>query len=132
MGSKVLDSSALVAYFEGEASGAAVSQMLKEASSKNKPLFISVVNWGEVLCVTERRNDARKRDEVEKVMEQMCLDVVSVDRNLTRAAAHIRATQKLPYGDCFAAALALDKEAELVTKDKDFKSVEDKIHIQWI
>jgi predicted nucleic acid-binding protein len=129
---KVLDSSALIAYFEGEPSGKAVSEILKEFSKKSKALFLSVVNWGEVLYIIERRHGLDQCNEIEHLMEQMCVEVVSLDKDLTRQAARIRVSEKLPYGDCFAAALAINKHAELVTKDTDFKAVQSRIRIQWI
>lgn len=131
-GVKVLDSWALLAYFEGEQGGASVTEILKEASSKGKTVLMSVINWGEVLYVTESRYGKAKRDEIERLMDQMHLEIVDVDREIARQAAHLKATEKLPYSDCFAAALALERKAELVTGDKDFRSVEDNINILWL
>jgi predicted nucleic acid-binding protein len=131
-GVKVLDSSALLAYFEDEAGSVEVTKMLQEAAEKEKNLLISVVNWGEVLYIIEMRYGSEKRGAVEHLMNQMHLEVVDADKELTRAAAHLKAAEKLPYGDAFAAALALNRKAELVTSDKDFKSVDGKIQIRWI
>lgn len=131
-GVKVLDSWALLAYFEGEPAGAKITELLKEAAEKGKNLLVSVINWGEVLYVIESRYSKDKRDEVERLMNQMHLEVADADKDLTRTAAHLKATEKLPYGDSFAAALALDRKAELVTGDKDFRAVESKIQIHWI
>lgn len=129
---KVLDSWALLAYFEGEPAGAKITELLKEAAEKGKNLLVSVINWGEVLYVIESRYSKDKRDEVERLMNQMHLEVVDADKELTRTAAHLKATEKLPYGDSFAAALAVNRKAELVTGDKDFRAVEGKIQIHWI
>lgn len=49
----------------------------------------------------------------------------------TRAAAELRADHKLPYTDCFAAALAAQRKASLATSDQDFAAVEKKIDILW-
>jgi ribonuclease VapC len=38
----------------------------------------------------------------------------------------------MPYADCFAAALARMRRAELVTGDEDFKMVEKDVKILWI
>jgi predicted nucleic acid-binding protein len=46
-------------------------------------------------------------------------------------AAELRANHKLPYTDCFAAALAVHRKASLATSDKDFASVEKKLDILW-
>jgi predicted nucleic acid-binding protein len=38
----------------------------------------------------------------------------------------------MPYADCFAAALAKLRKAELVTGDKEFRQIEDEVKIQWL
>jgi len=131
-GAKVLDSWALLAHFEGEKAGERVRELLKEAAEDQKKLLISVINWGEVLYTIESRYGKGKRDETEHLMNQMHLEVVDVDKELTREAAHIKAEAKLSYADSFAAALAKNRNAVLITGDKDFKSIEDKIKIGWL
>ena len=54
------------------------------------------------------------------------------DLSLTRQAAIYKATRKMSYADCFAAALAKLKNAELVTGDPEFKEVEKEIKIGWL
>ena len=130
--SKVLDSWAVISYFQGEPAGGKVMEMLKAASEHDQLFLISRVNWGEVLYIVEGRYGVSKRDSAEHVMDQMNLKVVELDEELTRTAAHLKAVDKLPYGDAFAAALALREKAPLVTGDKDFKAVENKISIDWI
>lgn len=131
-GVKVLDSWALLAHFEGEEAGAKVRDLLKEAAKDQKKLLISVINWGEILYITESRYGRAKRDETEHLMNQMHLEVVDVDRELTREAAHLKANAKLSYADSFVAALAKIQKAILVTGDKDFKRLEDQIKIHWL
>ena len=131
-GVKVLDSWALLAYFEGEESGSKVTEILKEAADKQKTLLLSVINWGEVLYVIETRYGKEKRDEIDHLMNQMHLEIVDADKELTRQAAHWKAAKKLPYADCFAAALAKIRKASLVTGDKDFKHMGDELKIDWL
>jgi predicted nucleic acid-binding protein len=47
-------------------------------------------------------------------------------------AATLKAHKKMSYADCFAAALAKMKKAELVTGDKEFKEVRKEVKILWI
>lgn len=131
-GVKVLDSWALLAYFEGEEGGSKVTEILKEAADKEKTLLISVINWGEVLYVIENRYGKEKRDEIDRLMNQMHLEIVDADKELTRQAAHLKATKKLPYADCFAAALAKIRKASLITGDRDFKHLDDALKIDWL
>ena len=131
-GVKVLDSWALLAYFEGEERGREVLDLLKDAAEKGRVYLISVVNWGEILYITESRHGEERRDEVEHLMDQMHLEVVDLDRNTTRRAAELKATTKLHYADCFVAALAMSRKAELITGDHDFRVLENKIRIGWL
>jgi predicted nucleic acid-binding protein len=57
---------------------------------------------------------------------------VSDDLALAKQAAIFKATHKLAYADCFAAALVKLKNAELITGDPEFKAVEKEIKINWL
>ncbi len=131
-GTKVLDSWALLAYFEGQEAGHEVNEILKEAAEKENLILISVVNWGEVLYTIQSRHGKEKRNDIEHLMSQMHLKIVDIDRDLTRLAVQFKATKKLPYADCFAAALAKSERASLITGDRDFLAVEGEIKIDWL
>ena len=53
MATKVLDSWALIAFFEDEPAAEAVEKLLVQAADKHK-LLLSVVNWGEIYYNTMR------------------------------------------------------------------------------
>ena len=65
-------------------------------------------------------------------LEATDLHIVPVERNLALRAAHIRAEHPLAYADAFAAALAAEKNASLVTGDPEFRALEGAIPIQWL
>lgn len=131
-GVKVLDSWALLAYFEKEPGCDQVTQLLKQAAEEEKDLLISVINWGEILYVIERKHGKEKKEMIDHLMSQMHLEVVDADQELTREAAHLKVNAKLSYADSFAAALAKSKNAKIVTGDKDFKRVEGELKIEWL
>ncbi|MGB9890127.1 MAG: PIN domain-containing protein [Anaerolineae bacterium] len=54
------------------------------------------------------------------------------DRDLTFAAAHVKAYHSISYADAFAAALARKHDATLVTGDPEFQKVEGLIRIEWL
>ena len=56
----------------------------------------------------------------------------SADLTLARQAAIYKAMHKMSYADCFAAALAKVKNAELLTGDPEFKSLEKEVKINWL
>lgn len=52
------------------------------------------------------------------------LETVPVDRELAEAAALLKSEHRLGLADAFAAALAKNKKAELVTADTEFKPLD--------
>ena len=131
-GTKVFDSSALLTYFEAQPGYEKVTDIFEESGKQPFEIFVSIVNWGEVLYLVERKHGVHRRDAIEHLMNQMNLEVISPGKETTRKAAHLKAVHKLPYADCFAAALAMEKKAVLVTGDKDFKTVENQVDVLWI
>lgn len=132
MASKVLDSYALMAFFEDESGADLVRELILKAEENKINLFMSVVNLGEVWYSIARTNSPEVADQYIGEIRGMAIEIVDVDWQLTRQAAAYKVNGKISYGDCFAAALAKTKKAELLTGDQEFKSLEDEIKIQWI
>jgi len=57
---------------------------------------------------------------------------VEVDWQLTHQAAAYKVNGNISYADCFAAALAKTRKAELITGDEEFKVLQEEIKISWI
>jgi predicted nucleic acid-binding protein len=103
-----------------------------KAEENRVNLLISVVNLGEVWYSIARTNSPEVADQYVGEVKGMAIEIVDVDWVLTRQAAAFKVNGNISYGDCFAAALAKLKKAELVTGDKEFKSLEGEIKISWI
>jgi predicted nucleic acid-binding protein len=58
--------------------------------------------------------------------------VVPVDQELAEMAGAIKAHRKMSLADCFAAALAKHRKAEVYTGDPEFRAMEGEIRIVWI
>ena len=129
---RVLDSYSLIAYIEGEAGKDTMIEVFRSARDSGRPLFLSVVNWGEVYYITLREAGREQANQVAHVITTLPIQLVDVDRELAKQAAEFKATKKMSYADCFAAALAKQKKAELVTGDKEFKQVEGELKILWL
>jgi len=119
----VLDASALMAFFENRAGAEQVEELLAKAADAKRPLLMSAVNWGEVYySVWRARGEPAAAAKLQEIA-QLPIQVVDVDMELARLAASLKAQHNLPYADCFAAALAQNRKATLVTSDKDFQRV---------
>jgi ribonuclease VapC len=134
MATKVLDSHALMALFNDESGADEVEKLLVKAESGSPKLLMSVINWGEIYYSVMRGVSSEMAEEKAKEIAGMRIELVPVDADmyLVRQAAIFKATKKMSYADCFAAALAKLRNAELITGDPEFKAVEDQIKIDWI
>jgi predicted nucleic acid-binding protein len=127
----VLDASALMTFFEDRPGAETVEDLIRLAVEGKRQLSMSVVNWGEVYYSTWRTKGPGVARKILEDIAQLPLEIVDADSDLTRLAAELRAEHKLPYADCFAAALAVSRKAALATSDKDFAPLEKKLDIRW-
>ena len=135
MATKVLDSWALMALFNEEPASEAVEKLLHAATAGKHTLLLSVINWGEIYYTTLRRGGESAATAITDDISQMPITLVPVETanlELIRQAAIFKATKKLSYADCFAAALAKLRRAEFVTGDPEFKVVDGEIRISWL
>ena len=129
---RVLDSYSLIAYLENEDGAEKMIEVFRVARDSGRTLFLSVVNWGEVYYITLREAGRERAEAVAQLISTLPIQIISVDLELTKQAAEFKAIKKMSYGDCFAAALAKLRKAELVTGDEEFKQVEGEVKILWI
>jgi predicted nucleic acid-binding protein len=130
----VLDASALLAYFGFEPRHAAptVARFLSSASDQESRVSMSRVNWGEFYYVVLRERGLQAAEDALRLIDQLPIQVVDPDREITKAAANLKASHGLGYADSFAAALAHNSRAKLVTADRDFSKVAALIEIVWL
>ena len=129
---RVLDAYSLIAYLEREDGTDRIIEVLKAARDSGRALLLCVVNWGEVYYITLREAGRERADQVAHLLSTLPIQFVPVDMELAKKAAELKARKKMSYADCFAAALAGLRKAELVTGDKEFKQVEGEVKILWI
>ncbi len=129
----VLDSFALIAFFEGESGGDLVTGLFERATKGKCELFLCVVNLGEIAYIVERERGLSTAQEVLARIDELPISIGDVDRRLALAAAHLKAQYPIAYADCFAAAFAQIKDAALVTGDPEFRNagVDAVIPIVW-
>jgi ribonuclease VapC len=128
----VFDSWAIVAFYEEEPAGAEVAEMIADANEQGAPIWMSVVNAGEVWYIIARRTSAVEADETIDELRALGIKFDDVEWKITRQAAAFKSKHTLSYADAFAAALALQKNAHLVTGDPEFKQVAGQVKIRWL
>lgn len=127
----VLDANALLTFILNRPGADQVEELLRRKAG-TVPLLLSVVNWGEVYYSFWRAGGRQAAEQKMAEVAQMPIEIIDVDQSMAKLAATLKAQRSLPYADCFAAALAIQRHAGLVTADKDFRLVADQLTILWI
>lgn len=128
----VLDSWAIMAYLEGEPAAVKIGMILADSQEDGTPLFMCVVNAGEIWYTLASRRSVKDADETLRWLHEIGIHVVDADWPLTKIAAGFKVKGNISYADCYAAALAIQTKAALVTGDREFKQLEDAISIVWL
>ena len=132
MPTKVLDAYALMAFFEDEPGADFVRGLIQKAAESNTNLSMSIVDLGEVWYSIARTNSPELADQYVQEIKGLGIEIVDADWSITHQAAKFKANGNISFADCFAAALARSRKADLVTGDEEFKSLEGEIKITWL
>jgi predicted nucleic acid-binding protein len=127
----VLDASALLDLLVNGPGAERVERLLKEVQPAT-PLLVSAVNWGEVFYISWQRHGEESARQTLADLLQLPIRVVPVDVPQVLKAVELKAVHKIPYADCFAAALATLNQAALVTSDRDFEKLGRRFPVLWI
>ncbi|MEK6754070.1 MAG: PIN domain-containing protein [Chloroflexota bacterium] len=128
----VLDSWAVIAYLEDEPSAEQVEELIATAHEEQIPIYMSVVNVGEVWYTLAREVSEEEANAGIKMLSDLRIQFENADWELTMEAARFKSQNKMSYADAFAAALAKVKKADLVTGDNEFKPLDGEIKILWL
>ncbi len=128
----VFDAAALFVFLENTSAAAKVSELIKEANHRRAEILMSAVNYGEAYGSVLR---VRGFDRARAIMSAVrALPIVLMDATPVRAiqAADLKSTYRMYYADSFAAALAIEHKATLVTSDSDFKKLGHGFPVLWL
>ncbi len=129
---RVLDAHALLVFLEKEPGFEKVESFFVTAVEKDNYLLMTSVNFGEVYYIVLRECGQEKALEIDKIIKTLPIDIIDVDIHLAKEAARFKATKKISYADCFAAALTRLHKGELITGDREFKALEREIKVLWV
>jgi PIN domain nuclease of toxin-antitoxin system len=128
----LLDSFALLAFLNDETGGARVQEILALAQVRQCRALMSLVNFGEVLYITERSRGLPAAQSVQALVESLPLELLETSRDLILDAAHIKAHHAISYADAVAVASAIHEHAIILTGDPEYQTVEDLVNIEWL
>jgi len=120
----VLDANALIGFFGGRQSVAEkVRRILAEAQDTDAPVWMSAVNWGEVYYTEFRLHGESKAREVYMNLPALPILIIPADHERATRAAALKQKHNIGYADAFAAELAMERNASLVTADPEFSKL---------
>jgi len=127
----VLDAYAVLALLGNEPGADEVTGIL---SAPQNEVLMSAINVGEVDDILSRRaGPDRARAAEDAVYGHPRIRVAEATRDRIRAAAAVKAAGGLSLADAFAASLAQEHDAVLVTGDPEFKPLASRgLRVQWL
>lgn len=128
----ILDSFALLAWFQDEKGANQVEDLIKGADHGKNNLLICTINLGEIYYITYRERGSVLADHALTIIENLPVKIYSADKNLSLKAAEIKALYPIAYADAFAAALGVLTNGTVVTGDPEFKALKKLIKIDWL
>ena len=130
----MLDSFAVLAYLEDEPGMPRVRSLLDRARARHESLYLSLINLGEVLYLTERQHGSTVARRTLAAIDELPVEIVAVSRRTVLGAAHIKSRFSLSYADAFAAVAARDCGGTIVTGDPEFRPLADAgvVAVEWL
>ncbi len=128
----VLDSFALMAFWRDEPGAGKVERYLRRADTGEVSLAMSIINVGETLYLVERQHGEERARWALAFIQESLIQVYPASLERVLAAAHFKAHHPISYADAFAAALAEELGATLLTGDPEFKALEGRLSIEWL
>jgi predicted nucleic acid-binding protein len=130
--SSVLDSYAVLAFLFNESGAGKVVELFEKAAESDTFVFIASPNWAEVRYMVERKVGRGQWDAVRTKLLALPIEIIPADQLLAELAGEIKVSKRISLADCFAAALALQKKADLYTGDPEFRPIEKEIKVIWL
>jgi predicted nucleic acid-binding protein len=127
----VLDSFAILAYFQAENGGERVLELLNNAREDKVELVMSLINVGEVVYLTGRNRGRKIAEALLKDLRDLPITFFEASEERILASAWIKASHAISYADSFAIALSQELKGTLVTGDPEFEAVKD-LQVLWL
>lgn len=126
-----LDSWAMLAYLQGEEPAASrVREAIEGAQAGTVRLFISIINLGEVYYRVGKIRNVKEAESVLADLQLLPMEILSAEDDAVLAAARLKMNYAISYADAFAAVIAIQKDAVLLTGDPELLGMKRIIRIE--
>jgi predicted nucleic acid-binding protein len=127
----VLDAWAILALLQGEEPAASrVRQVIESAQNRTVRLFVSIINIGEVYYRVGKTRSPKEADSVLRDLYLLPIEILSADDETVLAAARLKMVHILSYTGAFAAVIAQQNDATLLTGDPELLSLKCVVQIE--
>ncbi|MFY9906371.1 MAG: type II toxin-antitoxin system VapC family toxin [Terriglobales bacterium] len=128
----VLDASALFAFLRDTPGASKVDELLREARRGRARVLMSAVNYGEVYGKILQDLGLELALTTVQAVNPLAIELLDATPQRACKAADVKAQYKLYYADSFAASLAIEHKATLVTSDNDFRRLGHRFPVVWL
>lgn len=128
----VFDTYALMAYLRGEKNSHLVRTIIVNALQGLDATHLSVINLGELFYMQLRKSGEARAESSLRFVRRAGINVEPATTDRVMRAARLKAKVSLSYADAFAASLAEELNATLVTGDLEYKPLEPTLKILWL
>jgi predicted nucleic acid-binding protein len=108
-----------------------VNELLKDAIHGRARVLMSAVNYGEVYARILHDYTEHALTSMHAI-NPLPIEILDVTPQRALGAADVKVNYKLYYVDSFAAALAIEHKARLVTSDSDFRKLGHNLSVIWL
>jgi predicted nucleic acid-binding protein len=128
----VLDTSALLIFLQKKTAAKKINELLKEAIHGRTDILMSAVNFGEVYGIVLREYGEERTTTIMDAVQPLPIQLLDATPQRALQAASLKIEYRLYYVDSFAAALAVEYKATLVTSDSDFRKLGHGFPLLWL
>jgi predicted nucleic acid-binding protein len=126
-----LDSWALLAYLQGEEPAASrVREVIEGAQAGTARLFLSIINLGEVYYRVGKTKNAKEAESTLVDLRLLPMEILSATDDIVLAAARLKMAHAISYADAFAAVIAIQKDAILLTGDPELLNLKKILRVE--
>ncbi|MEI6728561.1 MAG: type II toxin-antitoxin system VapC family toxin [bacterium] len=128
----ILDSNALLCFFQKENSWQIVANLFKDHLKGRIELLMSIINFGEFLYILKTRASKVEYQKVTAQFDLLNITMIETDLPQVLQAVEYKSLGGIAYPDCFVLALSKKFKATVVTGDKEFKKFSTDFEIEWL
>jgi len=128
-----LDSLPVLRFFRRQPGWETIDRILEDARIAGKRLPMSAINWGEVYYTILRDEGRETLEIVNRRISRSAIEIVVPTIENIRQAAKMKSRGGISYADCFAGALALERDIPVLTDDIEFERlIPFAVKIEWL